>query len=91
VERIEPTISEAKGACSDDCATEATLDWIAHDFFSVLSASQPSVENYDIKFKIKPRLAITQLSILIMKRTVRIQPCHSTYDFNFVIREDTKV
>jgi hypothetical protein len=25
VARIEPTISEVKGACSDDCATEAHL------------------------------------------------------------------
>jgi hypothetical protein len=29
-------ISEVKGACFDDCATEATLD--AHDLFSVLNA-----------------------------------------------------
>jgi hypothetical protein len=26
VAKIEPTISEVKGACSDNCATEASID-----------------------------------------------------------------
>ena len=42
VARIEPTILEVKGACSDDCATEATLTTEAAEL-TLLTLSQQAI------------------------------------------------